>query len=784
MYKIVKNSFWFLLSVILFETMWTGTAQAIPSERLIIKGDWAFPPYEFINDNGEPDGFNVELIRAIMKEVGLPYELSLEYWPDVVEEYSKGKVDLITGIMYSNRRAQLFKFGAIHTFVYLNVVFRKGRAPISGLEELAGLQVVVQKGAITQEKMEEEMPHAHLVVVPDMNEGLRLLAEGKYDVAMCNQEMARSIIYKQGFNNLDMSELNLPPEEYCFAGNNDSLLTVIDNTFYRLQRNGEYDRIYNKWFSIPAKKGIPRWIYFALGILVLAVFTGYLFIILLRRQVKKANREVKQENLKLSLAIKGSNIIFWEFDALAANYKTYNDPANDYDETTLLSLEEYRQRMGKSSQMEPYITMMLEGRDESYSINVSVKLPGDNKQSHFNITGTPFEKDPLTGRVIKYVGFRRDNTEIVKLNSEVNEYVRKMRYVFYHSNILMWDYNLSSQTIRLDNGDEGSQRTMPIETLLQNMVVPSQQEKVRQFRNLLEKGLEENFTVQWELLPLEGSEHSDTRHVIVNGMPIRDASGKITAYSGLRRDVTDLIHTQHKLELETERALQSDKLKSAFLANMSHEIRTPLNAIVGFSGLLQETVDAEERAEYIRIINANNELLLNLINDILDLSRIESGEVTLHREVFDWAAYFVSLSASLQQRSANPEVQFITESPYAECKVCLDRSRLAQICTNFTTNSIKHTHKGYIKVGYVYVDGGIRIYTEDTGSGIPAEKQYLVFQRFEKLNPFVQGTGLGLSICKAIVDACGGKIGFTSQEGKGSNFWAWIPCEAGIVLKE
>lgn len=151
----MKNSLWFLLFVILFEVVWIGAAQAVPSKRLVIKGDRIFPPYEFINDNGEPDGFNVELIHAVMKEVGLSYELSLEYWPDVVKEYHEGKVDLITGIMYSNRRAQQFKFGAIHTFVYLNVVFRKGETPISGLKELAGRQVIVQEGAITQEKLEE-----------------------------------------------------------------------------------------------------------------------------------------------------------------------------------------------------------------------------------------------------------------------------------------------------------------------------------------------------------------------------------------------------------------------------------------------------------------------------------------------------------------------------------------------------------------------------------------------------------------------------------------------------
>lgn len=754
--------------------------------KIIIKGDRLFPPYEFINDHGEPDGFNVELIRAIMKEVGISYELSLEYWPEVLEEFQKGKVDLITGIMYSNRRAQHFKFGAIHSFIYQNTVFRKGSLPISRLKELEGLQVVVQRGDITQEKLEEEMPHLHLVVVSDMNEGLRLVSEGKYDVAICNQEIAQSIIYKQGFSNLDMSELNLPPDEFCFASNNDSLLTVVDNAFYRLQKNGEYDRIFNKWFSISAQKGISQWLYLSLGILILTVLISYLFIILLRRQVKKANNELKQENQKLSLAIKGSNIAFWEYNNQSKVFKAYNDPINDYNENHILTLEDYHQCFEDTNPMtiKPYIELMQEGHEQSYSLDVKVKTQNDTDWHYCTITGTPFEKDPLTGRVIKYVGFRQDNTETIKLNREMDEYMRKMRYVLYHSNILIWDYTIATQTIKLDYGDESLQKTISTERFLKERIIPAKQEEVKQFLNSLNEGLKENFSEQWELLPLQGSKESEIRYAIINGMAIRDASGKIIAYSGLRKDVTDLIRTQHRLEYETERALQSDKLKSAFLANMSHEIRTPLNAIVGFSGLLQEEVEPKARAEYIQIINANNELLLNLINDILDLSRIESGEVTQYREDFDLATYFASLTASLQQRSKNPEVQFIIDNPYIKCEVHLDRNRLAQICTNFTTNSIKHTQKGFIKIGYVYIDGGIRLYTKDTGDGIPTEKQHLVFQRFEKLNPFVQGTGLGLSICKAIVDACGGKIGFISQDGEGSEFWAWFPCEAEIQKKE
>ena len=284
MYKIVNCSFWFLLFVMLFEVVWIGAAQAAPSGQLVIKGDRAFPPYEFINEQGEPDGFNVELMRAIMERVGTPYTLSLDDWPQVVTEFKEGKVDVITGIMYSNRRAEIFKFGAIHTFVYQNVIYRKGRAPITELEDLKGLKIIVQNGAITQEMLEDTSVQVHLMVVPDLYKGLRMLSEGKYDVALCNEEMALSIIKKLKLDNLGMSELNLPPDEYCFAGKSDSLLTVIDKAFYQLQREGEYDRIFNKWFNTPIHR-IPQWIYIALGVLLVVVITGYLCIILVRRQV-------------------------------------------------------------------------------------------------------------------------------------------------------------------------------------------------------------------------------------------------------------------------------------------------------------------------------------------------------------------------------------------------------------------------------------------------------------------------------------------------------------------
>lgn len=232
-----------------------------------------------------------------------------------------------------------------------------------------------------------------------------------------------------------------------------------------------------------------------------------------------------------------------------------------------------------------------------------------------------------------------------------------------------------------------------------------------------------------------------------------------------------------ELAVAKEQAEQSNKLKSAFLANMSHEIRTPLNAIVGFSELLKDTDEPEERTEYWNIIHANNDLLLRLIGDILDLSKIESGMIELRPERFDVTLLFHEIFAAMEKRMCMPEVELKMEVPCESCMVELDRNRMSQVITNFVTNAIKFTMKGHILMGYQIENNGVKVYVEDTGIGIEKEKQGKVFERFYKLNDFAQGTGLGMSICRAIMDAKGGKIGLDSQKGVGSTFWAWFPCE-------
>ena len=272
----------------------------------------------------------------------------------------------------------------------------------------------------------------------------------------------------------------------------------------------------------------------------------------------------------------------------------------------------------------------------------------------------------------------------------------------------------------------------------------------------------------------------DNAHVVeVYGTPVFLEDGTADGIVIRVDDVTEREEMIKELQIAKMHAEQSDKLKSAFLANMSHEIRTPLNAIVGFSGLMMYASD-EEKEDYMQIINNNNEMLLKLISDILDLSKLEAGSVELKYEEFDLTDYFNSMFASMKQRAANPKIKIVAVNPYQHCLVTLDRNRLAQIITNYVTNAIKYTPEGTIEMGYEYREEGIYFYVKDSGIGIPDEKKSKVFHRFEKLDEFAQGTGLGLSICKAIAEAMGGNVGFESEYGKGSLFWALLPCEVEI----
>lgn len=267
--------------------------------------------------------------------------------------------------------------------------------------------------------------------------------------------------------------------------------------------------------------------------------------------------------------------------------------------------------------------------------------------------------------------------------------------------------------------------------------------------------------------------------VEISAIPIFDDT-ETNILGGLMKieDISDKKRIEH-LMYEVKKADEANRLKSAFLANMSHEIRTPLNAIVGFSNLLIETEDLAEKQEFIHIISANNELLLQLINDIIDMAKIESGSLDFLYTQTDVNELMEDICSQMKLKNKSDAISISFDQKLPYCVIETDPYRLMQVITNFFTNALKFTEKGSISFGYTLDElaGEIRFYVKDTGIGIPEDKQKQIFDRFVKLNTFAQGTGLGLPICAMIAEKFGGSIGVESCVGEGSLFWLKIPVQ-------
>ena len=255
---------------------------------------------------------------------------------------------------------------------------------------------------------------------------------------------------------------------------------------------------------------------------------------------------------------------------------------------------------------------------------------------------------------------------------------------------------------------------------------------------------------------------------------------RIIEIISINYDITELKRTEEMLVKARDKAEASDRLKSAFLANMSHEIRTPLNAIVGFSSLLTSTENAAEKELYNSLIGHNNKLLLNLINDVIDLSKIESGYLELRP---DWVNLTELLDESVAEyaHQVPSGVELLTNYPAHDSLVELDRLRIKQILSNFLSNALKNTTTGHVEVFYEVDHQSVRIGVKDTGRGIPQNMLEKIFERFEKLDSFAQGAGLGLSICKLIVEKMNGRVLVDSQLGIGTTFVIELPCRSMLV---
>lgn len=374
---------------------------------------------------------------------------------------------------------------------------------------------------------------------------------------------------------------------------------------------------------------------------------------------------------------------------------------------------------------------------------------------------------------------KENDESLRRTNEEIQQYETELQYVMERCDMRFFRTSYKDRTCTFYKGMNAPEKQITFDELVEHFI----NRPFSKGQEGLEKYFKEPRTDLTQMHPFF-HEGEDLQWNFIDSVPSFDENGQLTGTYGIVRNVNTLIEKQEQLKRETERANQSGLMKSTFMANMTHEIRTPLNAIVGFSDVLPMLTTPEEKQEIIRVIMNNCDMLMRLINDVLAVSELEGGSISIQPIETDFAKAFDDMCISLSQRVQTPGVEFIADNPYSTLVTTIDKERILQVLTNFVINAVKYTQQGHIKVGYEYREtdgGGLYLYCEDTGAGIPKESQAKVFERFVKLNDYVQGTGLGLNISKAIAESCKGDIGVNSEgEGKGCTFWVWIPCKATI----
>ncbi len=375
-----------------------------------------------------------------------------------------------------------------------------------------------------------------------------------------------------------------------------------------------------------------------------------------------------------------------------------------------------------------------------------------------------------------------DSTELHQTQQLLHSTNEKLSMALEVANIIPWKWNLQEHTILCDINHPVVMTTMPSQWKEESFSVSEEEyfakiikedrpRVMASYRALIEgqtEKVKEEYRVINDKYKIDWVE---AQAVVAT----RDENGKPQILIGSSLVITQRKEMEQELLTAKDRAEESNRLKSAFLANMSHEIRTPLNAIVGFSNILALTEETEEKKEYLKIIENNNTLLLQLISDILDLSKIEAGTIEFYYSNVELNDLIHELKNTMSYRTDPKGLKLIASTPSSECWVQTERNRLLQVMNNLLTNAVKFTSEGSITFGYEIKGQELYFYVTDTGCGIPADKKETVFERFVKLNSFAQGTGLGLSICQTIVNHMGGQIGVESEEGQGTTFWFTLP---------
>ena len=512
--------------------------------------------------------------------------------------------------------------------------------------------------------------------------------------------------------------------------------------------------------------------------------------------------ELARKNMSLSSALSLAKVIPWgcdvEKDVFYCDYDAYHPdhaPEPDGHGCYVVPMERYFAGVHPDYRQEAIrmIAELKEGKRTEFHETYMVHWFNEREWEWVQVQCSVSRRG-VGGKPVSLIGSAQRITEqketelaLLKAKEELNVKNATLSSVLGIAHVIPWSGDLKTGVFSCDYNDyHHEEATEPdakgeyaltFDRFFSRIHPDYREHAIEQFADLIAGRISEFH----EVYPIHWyNDHEYEWLETQSSIPKYEINGDLRQLIGSARVITAQKQMEESLRIAKEEAERSNTLKSAFLANMSHEIRTPLNAIVGFSELLADAQDEEEKKEYLNIIKNSNALLLQLVGDILDLSKIEAGTLEFSFADHDLSEIMEELDRTARMKISDPAIEVACKERMPGCTIHTDRGRLSQVMHNFINNAAKFTGQGHIHFGYRKLpDDSWYFYVEDTGCGIPSDKIDNIFGRFVKLDAKAKGTGLGLAISKSIIERLGGEIGVTSVNGEGSTFWFRLP--AGCV---
>lgn len=762
-----------LIAVFFILFTYSRVTASVP-DTLLISGSEDYPPFEFINDEGKPDGFNIDILKALMQELNHAYKLHLDKWENVIDNIQHKRIDMIIGIVYVPEKFNDIRFSFPTCTMNRSLITRENDK-YNSIDDLKGKEIIVEKDGWFQDFLMKNHITDKIIEANDIHECLQLLSSGKHDALLAGELVSYYGIKKRHINNLTIKDLNITRQNYSIAvaPQHDELLYEVNIGLQHLKTSGVYDQIYNKWFgAYEREKNNKILVWYAIALLPL-LFLFLMIVCRLRRRINKSRRQLVDSQQEIGLAIDAGKISAWSYSPTDQMIRILHGEAIHGEINHIDQIKQLIHPEDVEDFSQEFESILCQKKKEA-SLSIRIRKGPGTPYLYYEIKMVYVEA--TKNSPFRITGTIKDISEEVATRLKLEEYHLKNEFIIKTNQITHFQYNVESRIFSRLNEEKIHGELFYSADQFLTTVYPEDKDIAIEFINRLDKAEEQHILAEFRI---QVSENTYNWFIINADAYKMNSLGEVSSYIGLRQNNHKWKQITNDLIALREKAEASNKLKSAFLANMSHEIRTPLNAIIGFSELAMETDDKQEKEGYIEVIKTNNELLLQLINDILDLSKIEAGYINFEYSEFDFPSFFQEVYTSLKLKETQ-NVKLVCINDFLDLKIYSDRNRISQVITNFVTNAFKFTAKGTITLAYEYQNEGIKVSVTDTGIGIAQENLSRIFERFEKLNEFAQGTGLGLSICKVIIETLKGQIGVESNLQEGSKFWFWIPANTSV----